>query len=78
MKTLLTIPNALPLWQSANKKWQIEKINNRELAITDGFTVCYAYISKDYSTLIVDRKIYPKYVETKAIKLAKKHILTIY
>lgn len=76
MISLLTIPNARPLWQ--NKKWSIEKIKDCEIAITDGCTVYYAYISEDLQNLVVDRMGFPKYIEAKALKLAQKHIESVY
>lgn len=76
MQTKLTIPGSIPLWQ--NKIWSIEKISKTEIAITNGNNVCYAYLGKYSDTIVVDRKIYPKYIEKKAIELAAKHITTIY
>lgn len=76
MKTRTIYDHAKPLFQ--NEIWSIEKISDFELAITDGNQICYAYISEDFKTLVVDRKNYPKYIEKKAIQLAKKHISSIY
>jgi len=68
--------NAQILWQ--NDIWSIEKINEEELVITNGLDISYCYISADFKTLVVDRKIYPKYVQKIAIKLAKENIISIY
>ena len=78
LKTWLTTPNSKPLWKSKNGKWQVEKLDNEELAITDGWAVCYAWLNKNEDGLVVDKAIYPEYVEDKAIKLAKQHIESIY
>lgn len=66
------------LYTSPNGKWTIEKLNDREICITDGWSICYAYLSKCGNKIVVDRKNYPKYIETEAIKQAKKHIKSIY
>ena len=77
MESKITLDSEV-LWISPNNKWSIEKINGYELAISDGWEVCYAYISRDKSTLMVDRVIYPMYVQNKAIELARSNIESIY
>lgn len=78
MKTLTTFKNSIPLWKSANNLWQIEKISESELIATNGNNIAYCYVSNDYNTLYWDRIIAPKYVNKKALQIAKKHIKTIY
>lgn len=76
MKTWLTIPNAKPLFQ--NEKWSIEKISEKEIAITDGWKVYYAFINKTYTGLLFDTLAMPQYIRKKALQLAKKEIKSIY
>ena len=76
MKSKTTLPNALPIWQ--NKYWSIETIGESELAISNGSSICYWYISKDKTMLYFDHIICPKYVSKKALTIAKKHIQSIY
>jgi hypothetical protein len=76
MKTKTTLPNALPMWQ--NKNWSIEKISQTEIVITNGNDICYAYLNSTHDGLVVDRKIYSKYIQNIAIKLASKNITSIY
>jgi hypothetical protein len=76
MKNWVSIAGAKVLFQ--NKNWSIEKISEKEIAITNGYDVCYAYLSKDLDKLVVDRKIYPSYIEKRALILARKNIVSIY
>lgn len=76
MKTKTIFKNANVLWQ--NKTWSIEKLSETEICITNGNNICYAYLSNTLDGLVVDRKIYPKYIQNKAIKLAQKNIISIY
>lgn len=59
-------------------KWNIEKLSNTELRISNEYESCYAYINKGLDKLVVDRIIYPKYIEKIAIKIANKNIVSIY
>ena len=61
-----------------NKNWQIDKVSNLEISITNGNDICYAYRSKNGNKLYFDRIICPKYIQDIARKLAKKHIKSIY
>lgn len=76
MKSKTIFKEAIVLWQ--NDIWSIEKISQKEIVITNGFDICYCYISGDLKRLFVDRKIYPKYIENKALKLASTNIVSIY
>ncbi len=76
MKTKTVFKNANVLWQ--NKTWSIEKLSETEICITNGNNIAYAYLSSTLDGLVVDRKIYPKYIQDKAIKLAQKNIASIY
>jgi hypothetical protein len=76
MKSKTTLPNALPIWQ--NKYWSIETISDSELAISNGSSICYCYISKDKNKLYFDHVNCPKYISKKALSIAKKHIQSIY
>lgn len=61
-----------------NKNWNITKISETEIKIDNNWSCCYAYLSKCGTKLVADKKIYPKYIEQKAVKLANKHIKSIY
>lgn len=76
MQTKTIFKNAQVLWQ--NKTWSIEKLSQSEICITNGNDICYAYLSSTLDGLVVDRKIYPKYIQNIAIKLASKNIISIY
>jgi len=73
-----------------NKTWQIEKINDKEISISNGYNKAYAYLTKksyfnkqielqkfgktNDYQLIVDYMIFPKYIEQIALKKAIKNI----
>jgi len=76
MQSKTAIPTAKPIWQ--NKYWSIETISKTELVITNGNDICYAWISKDKTTLFFDHIYAPKYVIKKALTIGKKHIESIY
>jgi hypothetical protein len=76
MQTKTIFKNAYVLWQ--NKTWSIEKLSQNEICITNGNDICYAYLNSTHNGLVVDRKIYPNYVQNIAIKLASKNIISIY
>jgi len=58
--------------------WKVEKVSNTEISISNNYERCYAYINEDKTKLVVDRKIYPKYIEVMALKFAAKNIESIY
>ena len=58
--------------------WEISKVSDREIMITDGFTCAYGYISADKKTMYYDRIIFPLYVHKAALKFASKNISSIY
>tara|TARA_R110000868_G_scaffold398483_1_gene671672 strand:+ start:1093 stop:1335 length:243 start_codon:yes stop_codon:yes gene_type:complete len=76
MQTKTIFKNAKVLWQ--NKTWSIEKLSQSEIIITNGNDICYAYLSSTHDGLVVDRIIYPKYIQNIAIKFASKNITSIY
>lgn len=76
MESKTILKGSQVLWQ--NKTWSIEKISQKEIVITNGSDICYCYISADLKRLFVERKIYPSYIENKAIKLASTNIESIY
>lgn len=76
MKNYVT--NFTPLWQ--NSVWSIEKNKKgTEIAVSDSYNVYYAYLSK-CGTMLVWGNFYPipKYIQKKALTLAKKNITSIY
>lgn len=77
MKSQTTLDSEV-LYTSPNEKWTIEKLNDREICITDGWDICYACLSKCGNRIVVDRKIYPRYIETEAVKQARENIKSIY
>lgn len=72
LQSWLTIPNSLPLWQ--NKNWSIEKISEKEIAVTNGYNVIYGYFDSHAHCVRYDRIEAPKYILDKAFKLATKHL----
>ena len=80
-KTWTLNENSKVLFQ--NKNWSIEKYNDKEIAITNGFNVSYAYLSvcKEWGNNYNKTLLYydtltgiPQYIQDKALALAKKHI----
>ena len=61
-----------------NRNWSIEKLNETEIVITDGWTTTYCYLNPQGTRLVSDRTIHPRYIEKKALDLAKKHITSTY
>ncbi len=73
-----------------NKTWQIEKISEKEISISNGYNKAYAYLTKksyldkqielkklgktNDYQLCVDYIIYPKYIEQIALRKAIKNI----
>ncbi len=73
-----------------NKTWQIEKINDKEISISNGNNKAYAYLTKksyldkqielqkfgetNDYKLSVDHIIFPKYIEQIALRKAIKNI----
>ena len=61
-----------------NNTWVIEKISETEISISNGYSVCYAYYDSNKNCLMFDRIICPKYIQNKALSLAKTNIKSIY
>ena len=73
-----------------NKTWEIEKINNKQITISNGDNLATAFLTKksyfdkqielqkfgetNDYQLSVDFIIFPKYIEQKALKKAIKNI----
>ena len=74
-KSWLTIP-AIVLFQ--NKNWIIEKLSETEIAITNGWNVDYGYYNSKTNLIAYDNIKFPKYIADKALKLAQKHIHSLY
>lgn len=75
-KSFLAIPNAKVLWQSDN--WSIESIREgREIVASDGWGACYGLYSKKKNEIRWDF-LPPRYIQSKALQLAKKHIVPVY
>lgn len=75
MKSKLLIPNSIVLFQ--NKNWSIEKINEKEIAITNGLNVTYGYYDSKSDCIRYDSLFAPKYIFNKAFELAKKHLIPL-
>lgn len=59
-------------------KWEIKKISNVEIMITDGITCSYGYISKCKTKMYYDRICFPLSVQQTALRFAAKNIDSIY
>lgn len=69
METKTTLPIDSILFQ--NKTWSIELLAGRkELVITNGNNICYAYFDREKQVLFFDRIICPKYIRIRALQVA--------
>lgn len=59
-------------------KWEITKISDIEIMITDGVVCSYGYISKCKTIMYYDTIFFPLYIHKEALKFAAKNIDSIY
>lgn len=77
MESFITLPIDKILFQ--NKNWSIELLaNKKEIAISDGWNVCYGNPHLKKGAILYDRIIFPDYIGKKALQLCKKHNINFY
>lgn len=77
MNSFITLPIQKVLFQ--NKTWSIELLKEGdEIAISNGYTVCYGYPDLKKNLIRYDVINFPKYISDKALKLCKQYNINFY